>query len=297
MSEETAPAPDAENAWIAARLRDYAELLDSQGADGFRSRAYRNAASRIETLTRPLRAIHESGGLDALIDLPDIGQGIARAVAEMLVTGRWSQLDRLTGDLTPEALFRTVPGIGPELARRLTDTLDVETLEELETALRLGTTPVPGIGPRRRQAILAALGARLSRMRRAEPTRTIIPEPPVGLLLDADALYRERAAAGTLRRIAPRRFNPGGEAWLPIMHARRDDWHLTLLYSNTARAHELARTRDWVVIYFHRDSGPEARRTVVTERNGPLSGLRVVRGREAECAEHYAATITPHADA
>jgi hypothetical protein len=73
------------------------------------------------------------------------------------------------------------------------------------------------------------------------------------------------------------------EAWLPVLHTERADWHFSALFSNTARAHELGRTRDWVVIYFSQDSGPEGQRTVVTETRGPLAGHRVVRGREAEC--------------
>ena len=88
---------------------------------------------------------------------------------------------------------------------------------------------------------------------------------------------------GDLPNIAPRRFNPSGEAVLPILHTERGDWHCTALFSNTARAHELGRTRDWVVIYFHHDSGPEGQRTVVTETRGPHAGHRTVRGREAEC--------------
>ncbi len=50
-----------------------------------------------------------------------------------------------------------------------------------------------------------------------------------------------------------------------------------------ARAHQLGRTGDWVVIYFHRDAKPEGRRTIVTETQGPARGHRIVRGREAEC--------------
>jgi hypothetical protein len=55
------------------------------------------------------------------------------------------------------------------------------------------------------------------------------------------------------------------------------------LFSNSARAHQLGRTADWVVIYFHRDGVVEGRRTVVTEGTGPDRGRRVVRGRESEC--------------
>ena len=57
-----------------------------------------------------------------------------------------------------------------------------------------------------------------------------------------------------------------------------------------AKAHELGRTSDWVVLYFHDTDHREAQRTVVTETHGPLEGLRVIRGHEAACATHYAAT-------
>ena len=66
------------------------------------------------------------------------------------------------------------------------------------------------------------------------------------------------------------------------MHVERDGWQFTALFSNTALAHELGRTDDWVVLYFHRDHGPEHQRTVVTETRGEHRGRRVVRGREDE---------------
>lgn len=97
------------------------------------------------------------------------------------------------------------------------------------------------------------------------------------------ASNREKADQGVLPKIAPRRFNAPGQAWLPILHTERGDWRFTALFSNTALAHELGRVGDWVVIYFHQDSGPEGQRTVVTETGGSLLGRRVVRGREAEC--------------
>ncbi len=102
--------------------------------------------------------------------------------------------------------------------------------------------------------------------------------PSIAMLLDVDREYRERAAAGTLPTIAPRRFNPSGAAWLPVLHTERDGWHFTALYSNTALAHQLHRTHDWVVLYFYDDQHVEGQHTVVTETHGALSGERVVRG-------------------
>lgn len=112
--------------------------------------------------------------------------------------------------------------------------------------------------------------------------------PGVDLLLEVDREYRDKARAGLLRRIAPRRHNPEHEAWLPVLHEYLAPWHFTALFSNTGRAHELHRTYDWVVIFFrHGDTDAEGHATVVTEYRGELEGRRVVRGREPECARHY----------
>jgi hypothetical protein len=88
-------------------------------------------------------------------------------------------------------------------------------------------------------------------------------EPPVEVLLDVDREYREKAGHDLLPRIAPRRFNPEGEAWLPVLHTDRGKGHFTALHSNTARAHELGRVRGWVVIYFHDDDGGEGSAAVI----------------------------------
>ncbi len=66
----------------------------------------------------------------------------------------------------------------------------------------------------------------------------------------------------------------------------RDAAEYTALYSNTARAHELGTTQDWVVIY-RDDNDGGGQWTVVTATTGPLRGKRVVRGREQETSQHY----------
>ncbi|MDO8985964.1 DNA-binding protein [Cypionkella sp.] len=283
MDDTAVQGPILENADIAARLQEYAALLEHQGDDAFRVRAFQEAADHVGALPVALRDIFAREGVAGLIAQPKIGRGIAAAIAEMLTLGRWSQLDRLRGDAAPAQLFMTLPGIGTILARRLADDEDIETLEELEIALQPGGRPIPGIGRRRRQLILSQVNERLGRIRTARRGLGPVTPPPVSLLLDADRIYRAKAAAGQLRLIAPKRFNPEVKAWLPVMHARRDDWHLTLMWSNTACAHELGKTQDWLVVYFRKDGQPEGSCTIVTETRGPLAGQRVVRGREAEC--------------
>lgn len=275
------------NQALAATLREYADLLAQQDADGFRVAAYHRAADTVDNLDQPISRILASGGREALIALPNIGRGIAAALAELVATGRWSQLDRLRGALEPEALFRTIPGIGPELAAKLHDDLHIETLEALEIAAHDGRLEaLSGFGPRRAGMVRSALAERLGRPRLRRIRQEAVLRPSTALLLEVDREYREKAASGQLRLIAPRRFNPQGEAWLPILHARRGDWHFTALFSNTRLAHELDRTRDWVVIYYHTDASPEGQCTVVTETRGRLAGRRVVRGRETESGEN-----------
>lgn len=271
---------------IADRLLEAAQLLEAQGADRFRVRAYRRGADTIRALHEDPADILEREGLEGLIELPNIGNRLARAIDEMVATGRWIQLERMRGEAEPEKLFEMVPGIGAVTARAIQNELHVDTLEALEIAAHDGRLElVQGIGPRRAASIRASLASMLARRRRRGSDDH--EEPPVALLLEIDALYREKAKAGDLERIAPRRFNPTGEAWLPIFHIDRDGWSFTALFSNTAMAHKLGRTDDWVVIYFGRPGGPEHQRTVVTETRGPLEGRRTVRGREAECRQHY----------
>ena len=274
------------NRIIAANLAEMADLLEQQAADGFRVQAYRHAAEAVAALDRPLRAVFEDLGIKGLVDLPAVGTSIASAIVEMLDSGRWAQLARLRGATEPERLLRTIPGIGPELAHKLHDTLHIDSLEALEVAAHDGRLDqVDGFGPRRVQMIKASLQERLGRRRLAQRRETTVP--PVGLLLEVDHEYRARAARNDLRKIAPKRFNPRGEAWLPVLHTRRGDWVFTALFSNTARAHELQKTDDWVVIYFHTEGSGEGQNTVVTETTGPWRGYRVVRGRERDCAGYH----------
>lgn len=283
-----------ENRQIADWLQQAADLLAAQGANPYRVSAYRHAADSVARWPESVAAIHAREGRKGLDALPGIGEGLANAIAEMLTTGRWGQLERLRGSIDPVALFQTIPGIGRELARRIHDTLHVDTLEALEVAAHDGRlVSVPGVGRRRAAAMRATLADVLGhrRLKMAVPAAGKSGEPPVVLLLEVDREYREKGEAGKLPTIAPKRFNPEGKSWLPVLHTARREWHFTALYSNTARAHELGRSRDWVVIYFYDDQHIERQHTVVTETHGSLLGQRVVRGREAECRAHYAQAV------
>ncbi len=279
-----------QNLDIANRLEEVAVLLEEQGASSFRVAAYRRGADAVRGLDRPAAELLAEGGVRALEALPAIGEGLAVAIESLVRTGHLPLLDRLRGESDPVALLASVPGIGEILANRLHETLGIETLADLELAAHDGRlAQLPGFGLHRIAGIREALAGRLGRVRTGPAAAAV----PVAELLEVDTEYRRRAAAGTLPRIAPRRFNPTGAAWLPVLHTARGPRQYTALFSNTARAHRLRRTDDWVVIY-HDGRGTEGQCTVVTAREGALRGRRVVRGREAECHRHYGADLGGH---
>jgi len=297
--------PVFSNDEIADALERISSLLEVQGADPYRVRAYAAAARTVRESDASLSKISDQEGVKGLEALPGVGKSIAAVMAELLSTGRSGLLERLEGQASPEELFETIPGIGEKTAHLIHETLGIETLEELEIAAHDGTLyNVPGLGKRKVQGIKDALTAILSRSsrRRARRLRWLEHEmkeldhgkPGVGLILEADREYREKAASGDLRKIAPKRFNPAGEKWLPIFHKEKDGWSFTLLYSNSPLAHKLGRMMDWVIVYYERD-GEEDQCTVVTEWQGRLSGRRVIRGREKECLDYYSSRGRPEA--
>ncbi len=285
-NDDSTTAPDNEH--IAGVLEEVADLLEAQGANPFRVKAYREGAATVRSWECPVATILQQQGPDGLEQLPGIGRSLAAAIEHLVRHGDLPMLVRLRGDHVPERLLSSVADIGPKLAERIHHQLGIETLTELAAAERDGRlSKVPGMGEKRLRAVRESLAGRFhtsiaepsSRADiRHEPDRSV----PVDELLEIDDQYRRLARQGRLPRIAPRRFNPTREAWLPILHTERGGRHYTALFSNTQRAHEAGTTQDWVVIYRDDDDhgGPW---TVITAQYGAMRGQRVVRGREDEC--------------
>lgn len=276
------------NSEIATKLNEIADLLQEQKANLFRVNAYRKAASIIKNLPQPITEIIQQNGFSGLLELPGIGEGIARSIYEYVALGRMSRLESLHPGHDSVQLFEQIPGVGPKLAHQIIDKLHIDTLEALELAAHNGRLDkVPGFSQKKVNMVQVWLAHVLGRRRPMIQEQSRVTEPPVALLLQIDRLYREKSEAGELPTIAPKRFNPKGEAWLPIMHVTKKEWYFTVLYSNTARAHQLRQIKDWVVIYFYDKEHHEGQHTIVTETRGPLVGKRVVRGREIESREYY----------
>ena len=283
---------------IADMFEQVADLLAAQDDDFYRIRAYLRGAEAVRSQPQPVVDIAREQGTAELEKLPHIGRKLALSIEEIAKTGELALLERLLIDVSPEDLFTTVPGIGQTLARRIYRQLGIQSLEALEQAAYDGTlAALPGFGRGRIQLVQAAVsnmlnktsGQRLRsrRWKKEKPAlrqeATLQPvkssEPSVELLLEIDEQYRYLAKAGQLRMVTPRRFNPDGKRWLPVMAIKKDGWAFNALFSNTARSHELNKTDDWVVVYYERD-GQHGQCTIVTETRGMRKGDRVVRGRE-----------------
>jgi predicted flap endonuclease-1-like 5' DNA nuclease len=266
-----------DNRTIAERLRDHAAELETAQAGVYRVRAYRRAAESVAALEQPLKDVLENEGRAGLEAIPGIGSHLAFTIEELIRTGEFKTLRPTNADVEPEKQLTSLPGVGPFLAYRLRERLGVTTPEQLERAAEEGRLAEVGIGPKRLRGVLDVLAGRRLENRVNTPN-----EPTIEDLLAVDADYREYAEAGQLFTITPHKQNPNGERWLPVFSSRRGRWRYRVLYSNTAVAHRLNKTRDWVVIYFN-DGTTSGQRTVVTEKHGDLVGRRVVRGREREC--------------
>ena len=277
------------NKEVAKKLRQIAALLEKQNANPFRINAYRRAANTVDALNVSVQELIEKQGIIGLTTLHGIGQGIARSIYEYIATGKMTRLESLQGESDPIRLFKQIPGVGTKIAHEIYEQLHINTLEALEVAAHNGRlSKLSSIGKNRMESIQTwldkVLGTRRSQYLAIKP----IQEPAISLLLQIDLRYCNAAVQNKLPKIAPKRFNPSGKAWLPILHSSRGDWHFTMMYSNSRRAHDLGRTRDWVIIYYYdKDHLHEGQNTVVTETHGQLKGKRVVRGRELECQEYY----------
>jgi DNA polymerase (family 10) len=154
------------NATIAAIFEEIADLLDIQGANPFRIRAYRNAARTVTNLATDIRTLVEQGA--DLKALPGIGDDLAAKITEIVQTGKSGFLERLRREVPPAVTeLLKIPGLGPKRVRMLYQDLEVQTLGQLLRAGRDGRIrELPGFGEKIETRIVEAAQARLSKVRR-----------------------------------------------------------------------------------------------------------------------------------
>ncbi len=191
-----------ENVDVARVFNEVADLLEIQGANVFRVRAYRNAARIVETLPASAATLLRDQGEQALVGLPGIGKDLAGKIREIVETGKLGLLEELKQQL-PEGLIRMMhlPGVGPKRAKLVYDTLGIASLDELERAAREGRLrTVKGFGPTLEANILKGIAdekVRAARHRLAEAEAYV--RPFVEYLREVPGL-KQIEVAGSFRR-------------------------------------------------------------------------------------------------
>lgn len=145
------------NGQIAAIFYKMADLLEIEGANAFRVRAYRGAADSIERLPNNLAAMHAEG--QSLTSIKGVGPEIARKIEEIIETGQLSQLEELQRRTPPEMIhLLKVDGLGPRRVQVLYQELGIKNIKQLHDAAAGGKIrELPGFGEKIERAVLANL--------------------------------------------------------------------------------------------------------------------------------------------
>lgn len=145
------------NSDVANTFEKVADLLEIQGENRFRVRAYRDAARTVSGHSRSVTQMVEEG--EDLSELPGIGEDLAGKIREIVETGNLSQLQEL--EAQPQSSLRElldVPGLGRERIQELHQKLGVEDLDDLEKAVQEGKIrELPGYGEKTEQNILEGI--------------------------------------------------------------------------------------------------------------------------------------------
>ena len=180
------------NAEIARVFSNIAVMLELDGANPFRVRAYAEAARVLEGQAEPVATLAETpGGLEAL---PGIGKDLAAKIRDVVATGTTQAYEDLKRKYPPELVELTqIPGLGPKRVKQLFDALQIGDRASLEAAARAGRLrDLPRFGEKLEAKVLQSLSAA-----RQDPGRTMIAAVwPVAHAL-ADAL-RKLAGVNTV---------------------------------------------------------------------------------------------------
>ncbi len=199
------------NSEIAAIFYQLADLLEIEGANEFRVRAYRNAARTIEDLPRSVRDILDDAETQpprkALTELPGIGEAMAKKMVEIVETGGLTALEEVK-QRTPEALTKLlkIAGLGPKRVQTLYKELDVTNLRELEDVAKQGRIrELHGFGEKIEAKILDALERRLGSDSGKEKRTRLdiaqeIAEPFVAYLRESEDVQHVEVAGSYRRR-------------------------------------------------------------------------------------------------
>ncbi|MBN3837203.1 DNA polymerase/3'-5' exonuclease PolX [Burkholderia sp. Ac-20344] len=234
------------NAGCAAVFAEIADMLEIQGANPFRVRAYRNAARTIADYGRDIPTMIANG--DDLGKIPSIGPDLASKLREIAATGT-CELQQTLRHALPGAIVELldVPGLGAKRVKALHEALHVDSLEQLRAEAKSGhVRELPGFGAKTEAHLLEAIDDRLKR----EPQRFLLPDAAHLLL---PLLERLRAIAGVGKAVPAGSFRRRRETVgdLDILVTARDPaavFEAFVGYGEVARVLAHGKTKSSVVL-------------------------------------------------
>src|SRR3989449_10795419 len=149
-----------QNPDIARLFDEVADLLEIQGANPFRVRAYRNAARIVRDYPEPLADVVRSGEKD-LTEIPGIGDDLAEKITAIVTSGELPLRKQLASKLPAGLLdLLRIPGLGPKRVKLLHKKLKVKSAADLAAALDKGRVQkLKGFGSKMEEKMRAGLGA------------------------------------------------------------------------------------------------------------------------------------------
>ncbi|MCJ7515424.1 MAG: DNA polymerase/3'-5' exonuclease PolX [Dehalococcoidia bacterium] len=188
------------NTAIAKVFQDMADLLELKGENKFKIRAYQRAARAIEYLPKEIEIMLQEG--EDLQTIPGVGEAIAKKTIELVNTGKLGVYEELKSQF-PEGITRLleIPGIGPKTANKLSTELGIQSVDELEKAIKDGrVAKLFRLGDKTAENILQQIQA-VRRKDQRIPVGAALPV--VDEVLDALGKLpgvKNLTAAGSLRR-------------------------------------------------------------------------------------------------
>jgi DNA polymerase (family X) len=141
---------------VAEILAEIGTLLELQGENPFKTRAYAQAARTLENLDEPLKKIVAEKRLNAI---KGIGEALERKITELVETGQLAYYNELKASVPPGLVaLLGIPGLGPKKIRALKQKLGVDSVEKLEAACQSGTVAqLDGFGEKTQANLLAGI--------------------------------------------------------------------------------------------------------------------------------------------
>lgn len=145
------------NATIAACFDEIADLLEVQGANPFRVRAYRNAGRAVKNHPEQFAGLVERG--DAISGIKGVGKDLAAKIVEAVTDGQIEMLEELRSEVPPVTLdMLRISGLGPKKVATILDQLAIESIDQLKAAAESGElAELAGFGKKTAASVLEGI--------------------------------------------------------------------------------------------------------------------------------------------